>query len=533
MTERTGLVHLKKILLLPIFAVFISILVFLPPDAHAVSYELQVGDANGACEAIGGSWSSSTNTCNFSATLRLNNGDSLTVDSGVILANSGSIDNDGTITNAGTINNNSGGTITLDDATYTGEGDLITPGGIIDNKGELNNQGYIDNENGISSSNYGSITNDGTLLNAGAITNYGGGTITNNSDGTFKNDPGGSITNYGTVTNNGILTQYFAILYNQKGGTVNNNGKFEDTSAGDIVDNGIFNNNKSGIINDKMLSGHINDGAEILIGFDVLSCSCPTTGTFNNWGTINSASGARIDNYDVMVNNNGATIDNNGTIYNRSGATINNYGIITNNSSGTIDNNGTIKDYCNSTFTNNGTYTGNPVINACVTTLSLFPKSGLDGITSYATGKNFIPKHAVTITFDATTVATATTNSAGAFYNMPFTVPPSASLGPHTISATDGTNTASATFTVKTSTLSVSPKSGAAGTVSNATGHAFIPSHGITITFDGATVATTTATKEGAFYNMPFTVPVSAALGPHTVTATDGTNTASATFTVK
>src|SRR5207248_2889829 len=120
-------------------------------------------------------------------------------------------------------------------------------------------------------------------------------------------------------------------------------------------------------------------------------------------------SGGNLNNTGTITNNSGGNLNNTGTISNNSGGNLNNNGTITNNSGATINNNGTITDYCGSIFTNHGTMTGNKVIGACSAgTLSLFPKSGLDGITSYATGKNFIPKNAVTITFDGATVATIT-----------------------------------------------------------------------------------------------------------------------------
>ena len=80
----------EKILIIPIFALFITMLSFSHQDAQAASYELQIGDTNGACEAIGGTWGSSvyfggSNTCSLTSGLNLSAGDSLTIDSGVIL----------------------------------------------------------------------------------------------------------------------------------------------------------------------------------------------------------------------------------------------------------------------------------------------------------------------------------------------------------------------------------------------------------------------------------------------------------------
>ncbi|HWY36577.1 MAG TPA: spherulation-specific family 4 protein, partial [Nitrosopumilaceae archaeon] len=52
--------------------------------AGTILGELQVGNSNGACKAIGGTWDSSTNTCTI-ANLAINTGKLLTIDSGVTL----------------------------------------------------------------------------------------------------------------------------------------------------------------------------------------------------------------------------------------------------------------------------------------------------------------------------------------------------------------------------------------------------------------------------------------------------------------
>jgi len=256
-----------------------------------------------------------------------------------------------------------------------------------------------------------------------------------------------------------------------------------------------------------------------------------------------------IRSYDLCgdINNNG-TVNNLGTIYNEcggvlifnnAGGIINNYGNIYNSyydgitNSGIINNFGILATWCDGPF--RGTpVTGNPVIDHCgPSTLSLYPSSGADGMTVRAIGHNYWTYSTIPITFDGATIATTKTWRDGAFYAGYFTVPVSTSIGPHTVSVTDGTHSHNATFTVMAQTLSTHPDSGAAGIESNATGHNFIPGHGITITFDGTLVGTATAQLDGAFYHISFTVPASATVGPHTVSATDGTNTADATFTVK
>ena len=82
-------------------------------------------------------------------------------------------------------------------------------------------------------------------------------------------------------------------------------------------------------------------------------------------------------------------------------------------------------------------------------------------------------------------------------------------------------------------TITLSTTSGAVGTIVTVSGLNFIPLHPVVTKFDGHPVtipAAIKADKNGAI-TVTFTVPASTA-GPHTVTASDGTNTASATFTV-
>ncbi len=81
-------------------------------------------------------------------------------------------------------------------------------------------------------------------------------------------------------------------------------------------------------------------------------------------------------------------------------------------------------------------------------------------------------------------------------------------------------------------TISLSPIIGEVNTNVTVTGTNYIPNAAITITYDGATVATTTATSTGAIpSNVRFMVPPSTS-GVHKVMAKSGTYSASADFTV-
>ena len=130
-----------------------------------------------------------------------------------------------------------------------------------------------------------------------------------------------------------------------------------------------------------------------------------------------------------------------------------------------------------------------------------------------------------------------TPTSSGGF-TATFRVPLSSSIGDQTVKATQGSNSASKTFTVTALTnpiIFLDPDSGPVGTSVNITGAGFDPSSTITIEFDGAPVATSpspvTTTPTG-FFTATFNVPLTSSNGDHTVKATQGSNSDSETFTV-
>ncbi|GEM_PF-2355130 len=103
---------------------------------------------------------------------------------------------------------------------------------------------------------------------------------------------------------------------------------------------------------------------------------------------------------------------------------------------------------------------------------------------------------------------------------------------PRQVSITSNT-TLTAVF--RDTAVQASPASGSAGTLVTVTGTSFAPNSTISITFDGSSVVTTppivTSSSAGGF-SATFQVPLAASQGQHTITATDGTNTHSALFTV-
>lgn len=171
-------------------------------------------------------------------------------------------------------------------------------------------------------------------------------------------------------------------------------------------------------------------------------------------------------------------------------------------------------------------------------TITLSPTGGTRGTTVTVSGTNFGASKTITIKFDnnniATNPTTVTSSSTGSF-SATIVIPSTASLGNHSISATDGTESASATFNVVESDITLSPASGATGTVVTVSGTNFAANTSITIKFDNNNITTSpssvTSTSTGSF-SATITIPSTASLGSHTVSASDGTKTASTTFTV-
>ena len=158
--------------------------------------------------------------------------------------------------------------------------------------------------------------------------------------------------------------------------------------------------------------------------------------------------------------------------------------------------------------------------------ISIDPLNGNASTRVTVTGIGFKAASPVKITYDTTQVAVATADANGAFTES-FVVPPSAK-GPHTITATDGINTNSATFEMQTSG-SIDKPTGNVGTELTISGTGF--SGEIQIKYDDKVIATTTAAADGAF-SATFAIPASEK-GKHTITATDGTNTVTQDFTVE
>ena len=160
-------------------------------------------------------------------------------------------------------------------------------------------------------------------------------------------------------------------------------------------------------------------------------------------------------------------------------------------------------------------------------TLSSSSRAIGDELTVSGTG--FGGESDVTIYFNNIVVARDTANKYGSF-EVAFDVPTTAS-GTYDIEAEDDEdNTDKAEFTVAAG-ASLSESTGVVGTLLIVSGVGFMAGTSVTITYDDLDVATAISGDNGAF-SAAFNVPASVG-GNHTITITDGTNTATCIFTME
>jgi hypothetical protein len=140
-------------------------------------------------------------------------------------------------------------------------------------------------------------------------------------------------------------------------------------------------------------------------------------------------------------------------------------------------------------------------------------------------GTGFAGKGTVSLTYDGSSLTTATADASGAF-TATFAIPASAA-GAHTLVATDGARNLSFSFTVVPG-AKISPDSGDVGTPITVTGSGFIARGQITVRYDAAQVGVLAADSAGSF-TFVFDAPASKG-GSHSVVASDGSNTVTSAF---
>jgi len=168
---------------------------------------------------------------------------------------------------------------------------------------------------------------------------------------------------------------------------------------------------------------------------------------------------------------------------------------------------------------------------AYAASLTCAPASGAVGASVTVTGSAFLPNTQITILYDGVQATSCTSSAAGAF-TASLLIPPSV-RGAHTITAQDGTNTATTTHTV-TASFTRAPISGAVDTTITLTGYGFASSTAVTVTWDGSALTTSPTpliTDVKGSLIATVTVPNG---GPvtHTISCNDGIGTVSQTYTI-
>ena len=160
--------------------------------------------------------------------------------------------------------------------------------------------------------------------------------------------------------------------------------------------------------------------------------------------------------------------------------------------------------------------------------LTVNPSSGPVGtkVTFRATG--FAASTTITVSSSLGTACSGGKTQANGSYLCNYTIP-QAPGGSYSFTATDGTNSAAASFTLG-AVLTVSPGLGPVGTAIEFNASGFAKSTAITITWTGGTICSGTTTATGT-YTCLTTMPA-APLGSQTFSATAGP-TATTTFTVR
>ena len=202
---------------------------------------------------------------------------------------------------------------------FTNNGSIIVEPttGVFDNAGTF--------RNGL-----GRMTNFNTAINGGTLINAGGGFLDNRAGGTFSNF--GTLTNSDPILNPGTLIENAGTMTNEAFGTLTNlKGGFIENHVG-----GVFDNN-----------GHMNNNLDAML-LNGMGSTFNNHNDFENFGTINNAAGAMLNNTFVLNNNGGATFANDGTFTNAAlfvnYSTVTNTGNLLNQSTGTVNNLGTINN---------------------------------------------------------------------------------------------------------------------------------------------------------------------------------------------
>jgi hypothetical protein len=156
------------------------------------------------------------------------------------------------------------------------------------------------------------------------------------------------------------------------------------------------------------------------------------------------------------------------------------------------------------------------------------PTGTVGGVLSF-TGAGFAASSGFVVEWNATTPLCTGTTSAVGELSCSGTVP-AAPAGPHTLTAVQGANSASASLTV-TPAITLSVPSGAVGSTVTVTGTGFDAGTSFIVTWQGSSTVCSGSTNTNGGFSCTFAVP-STAVGPATIMVSEGSYSPTVTFTV-
>lgn len=463
-----------------------------------------------------GDWFAGTTWQGGSSPGSVNPGIFATINPGVAVTLPTEIDNRGTIINQGTL--------TIQNPSGTGISTFA--GGIVENSGSLN----VANSNG-NGMRFGSST-PGTLVNSGTITITNSGT---QSGIVVFNTPNGIATNTGTI-----------ILANTGGTSISNTGTFTNNPPGTILQKCAA--TYSGItapINQCVISiadapatqeGNAGDTPVASFAVTLLdqTHSMPISVNFatadavppsavagadyvSNSGVLTFAPGQFTQTIPVSIIGDVAFEPDETflvTLSSPSGA-----------SNAMLSDSQGIGTIVNDELAANGIISVNAGGSGTILTMS---------------GANFIPGSTITFTFDLVGIGSTIATPGGTF-SSPITIP-TAAPGVHSLIANDGSNSVALQFHVIAPRLVATIPGNIYATTNSGTPSSNVElyikgfagndsSRPMTISVDGVpTGAPVLPNKIGSYKAFPLTVPNT--LGPHTISASDGTSNISMTLYV-
>jgi hypothetical protein len=154
--------------------------------------------------------------------------------------------------------------------------------------------------------------------------------------------------------------------------------------------------------------------------------------------------------------------------------------------------------------------------------ITITPASGPSGTPVTVYGYGFTSGESANITFDGTTVASGISVGSGT-WSYTITIP-TAATGSHTIGAVGSISgsVTGVTFTVMSSTITLSKTSGSPGTSVTVTGSGFRASDTVAVTFDGTTVKSGIPADSLGNWSTTITIPAATA-GSHIIGASGST----------